>query len=161
MYDGSIKTFERITFVKGSFVIPILPDGSILITKQEQPERPPFIGLPGGAFDTPDEDPLECAKREFREETGYMSDDWELWFIHEGTSNIVSSTYFYVARKCYKFCETTLDAGEKIIIDMISFDDFLLLSEDIHFIHWPLLPYLFAARLHRDTYIALQEKFRI
>jgi len=69
MYDGTIKRFESIRFLDGAFVIPILPDGRILLTRQEQPLIAEFISLPGGSFDYPEEDPLECALRELREET--------------------------------------------------------------------------------------------
>ena len=70
LYDGSMTTFERARFRDGAFVVPILPDGTILVTKQEQPARSgAFFSLPGGSFDFPDEVPLECAKRELFEET--------------------------------------------------------------------------------------------
>ena len=90
-----------------------------------------------------------------------MSDDWELWFTAEGTNNVISYTYFYIAYGCKKIAPISADAGEKIELDEISFDEFLLLSEDPHLVHWPLLPYLFSARLHRDQYESLQKKFRI
>ena len=49
LYDGSTTTFERARFHDGAFVIPILPDGNILLTKQEQPARAgSFYSLPGG-----------------------------------------------------------------------------------------------------------------
>ena len=48
MYDGSVARFERIKFMDGAFVIPVLKNGKILLTKQEQPARKPFISLPGG-----------------------------------------------------------------------------------------------------------------
>jgi ADP-ribose pyrophosphatase len=69
MYDGTIKRFETIRFLDGAFVIPILPDGRILLTRQEQPLIAEFISLPGGSFDYPEEDPLTCALRELQEET--------------------------------------------------------------------------------------------
>lgn len=47
MYDGTIKRFESIRFLDGAFVIPILPDNRILVTKQEQPLISEFISLPG------------------------------------------------------------------------------------------------------------------
>lgn len=71
------------------------------MTEQEQPARgSAFLTLPGGAFDTVDEDPLVCAKRELYEETGYESDDYELWVMSEGSANLVVYTYFYIARHC-------------------------------------------------------------
>jgi 8-oxo-dGTP pyrophosphatase MutT (NUDIX family) len=51
-----------------------------LLTRQEQPLIPEFISLPGGSFDFPDEVPLDCAIREFREETGYTADIIVPWF---------------------------------------------------------------------------------
>lgn len=162
MYDGSIETFERIRFIDGSFVVAILPNGRILLTRQEQPARQHhFIWLPGWAFDSPDEDPIHCAQRELLEETGYASDNIELWYKHNGTSNIISHTYFYIAHDCYKIWEIESDPGEKIELMDISFDEFLLLSEDEKFIHWPLLSFLFLARLYEDKYIALKNRFRV
>lgn len=162
MYDGSFSRFERIRFSDGSFVIPILPDGTILLTEQEQPGRNhSFISLPGGGFDFPEEDPLICAQRELFEETGYASDDWELWFVSTGTANIISYTYFYVAHDVRRMTDPRLDPGEKIQLRVIDFDAFLLLSEDSTFIHWPLLRELFLARIHPEKQQQLREKFRI
>ena len=69
MYDGSYSTFEYIRYLDGAFVIPILPNGNILLTLQEQPGREKFYSFPGGSFDFPQEDPLVCAERELLEET--------------------------------------------------------------------------------------------
>lgn len=46
LYDGSIARFERIRYLDGAFVIPVLPNGRILLTQQEQPGREEFISLP-------------------------------------------------------------------------------------------------------------------
>ena len=161
LYDGSIKCFERAEFLDGSFVIWVLPNGKILMTEQEQPSRNhPFFSLPGGAFDAPDEDPLLCAKREFLEETGYVSDDWELWYVFRGTSNVLGQTYFYVARDCKKVQEIVLDGGEKINhIFELSFDEFLAFAENPDFTHWPLLRPIFLARLYREKYDELKTIF--
>lgn len=84
MYDGSHALFERARFLDGAFTIGITTDKKIVLTRQEQPSRPrPFLSLPGGAFDSPDEDPLECAQRELLEESGYISSDWEHFFTAE------------------------------------------------------------------------------
>ena len=70
MYDGSIARFERVRFMDGAFTVALTPEKHILVTHQEQPARAhSFISLPGGSFDTPEEDPLVCAKRELLEES--------------------------------------------------------------------------------------------
>ena len=69
MYDGSQEVFERIRFLDGAFVIAITPENTIILTRQTQPGRSLFYSLPGGSFDAPDENPLDCAKRELIEET--------------------------------------------------------------------------------------------
>lgn len=157
MYDGSYRTFELLQFINGSFVIGVTESGSILITYQEQPARKPFIGLPGGAFDSVDEDPLECAKREFLEETGYTSDIWELWITSEGTNNVIASTYFYIARDIYSVSEQRLDPGEKITFSFIDFDSFLSLAEDPDFSNWTIARELLLAKLYPKKYTLLKK----
>ena len=161
MYDGSREIFERMRFIDASFTVPILPDGRILLTLQEQPTRRPFISLPGGGFDFPEEDPLICAKRELMEETGYESDDWDFWHTYEGTDNVIVFTHFYIAHDCTLVRDIHPDPGEKITLLTRSFDEFLLLSEDPLFTHWTLLPHLFRARLHPEYSRELKKKFRL
>jgi ADP-ribose pyrophosphatase len=157
MYDGSIARFERIRFVDGSFVIPILPDGRILLTRQEQPGRSEFISLPGGSFDSPDEDPSTCALRELREETWYVG-TLSLWMTYHGTNNVHTEVYYYIARDCAHVSEVEADPGEKISLFSVSFDEFLELSSDPGFHHhWNLLPILYEARLHPEKKEALRK----
>jgi ADP-ribose pyrophosphatase len=77
-----------------------LPDGRILLTRQEQPGRSQFISLPGGSFDSPDEDPVACARRELREETGYTTDTLVEWMRYHGTNNVHTEVHYYIARDC-------------------------------------------------------------
>ena len=59
LYNEQFARFERIRFADGAFVVPILKNGNILLTKQEQPARDQFISLPGGGIDDNDVSPLE------------------------------------------------------------------------------------------------------
>lgn len=156
MYDGSYRTFEISQFINGSFVVGVTQEGEILITHQEQPARKPFIGLPGGAFDRVDEDPLDCAKREFLEETGYASDTWEPWITSEGTNNIIAYTHFYIARNIYQVSNQRLDPGEKIAFSFIDFDGFLELAEHPDFANWTIARELLLAKLHPEKYTILK-----
>jgi hypothetical protein len=77
---------------------------------------------------------LEEAKRETLEETGYASDDWEL-IREEGkkSGKIIWDSFYYVARNCKKVQEQELDAGEKIELRFISFEEFLALADEPRF----------------------------
>ncbi|MFZ5982648.1 MAG: NUDIX hydrolase [Patescibacteria group bacterium] len=131
MFDGSTDTFEKIWRIPTVEVIPIVGD-KIIIEEQDQPNRPGKITLVSGRADRGD-DLLEEAKRELLEETGYGSDKWELLLDHPGEGKILHQISCFIARDCQKIQEPELDAGEKIRIKMIDFDEFLMLSDDSRF----------------------------
>jgi ADP-ribose pyrophosphatase len=131
MFDGSTTTFEKIWRCPTVEVIVTVGD-KILIEKQEQPDRKDIVSLPGGRADKGD-DPLEEAKRELLEETGYESTDWSLLLTHGKDGKVIHEQYFFIARDCKKVKEAELDAGEKITTSFISFDEFLALADDPHF----------------------------
>lgn len=161
MYDGSYTTFELLRFLDGAFTIAITDEGKILITEQEQPAKDhPFLGLPGGSFDSPDEGALACAQRELLEETGYESHDWTLWHTFDGTGNVATFTYFYIARHIHQIQDIRSDPGEKIRTFTLDFEEFLMLSEDQRFHHhWSLIPLLYEARINTKKKEELRRLF--
>lgn len=129
MYDGSVETFERV--VRPDIVSVIATVGKwILINVEEQPDRPGlFYSLPGGRSEGGD--PLEEAKRELREETGYVSSDWSLWQrASAGVAWVKGPHYFYIAWNCRHEGAQKLDPGERITTKLLSFREFLMLSDD-------------------------------
>ncbi len=130
LYDGTTATFERLKRPATLLVIPEV-DGKIAIADQEQPHKGKFLSLLGGRQDN-DEDPLEGAKRELLEEAGIVSDKWELWKTVEPYNKVVWTIYIYIARNCKKVSSQNVDAGEKITVRELSFDEFIdtVLSEE-------------------------------
>ncbi|ACY46948.1 NUDIX hydrolase [Rhodothermus marinus] len=56
-------------------VIPITPDGKVVFVRQYRyGTREVSLEIPGGAVDPDDPSPLEAARRELREETGYEAE---------------------------------------------------------------------------------------
>src|SRR5258708_7335821 len=73
MFDGSKKTFERITRNDAASMIGVLPDKKIVLVWDQQPDRSGVLTPAGGGIEE-GESPEEGAKREFREETGYVAE---------------------------------------------------------------------------------------
>lgn len=76
--NGNESTREWIKHQGASAVIPVLPDGRIILVKQYRyPIHKITLEIPAGKLDVPDEDPLLCATRELSEETGYSAENIE------------------------------------------------------------------------------------
>ncbi len=149
MYDGSVKIFEKIKRLNEVSVI-VVKDGQILIQKQEQPHRDPFISLPGWRCEI-NEEPLETAKRELLEETGLTSNNILLWrTIPSPYSTIVREAFYYIAKDCQDTWSLHLDNWEKIKNYYISIDDFIMLSENESFRDTDLVSVLLRMRLHPE-----------
>jgi ADP-ribose pyrophosphatase len=75
--DGSISQREYIRHPGAVVILPLLPDGRVLLERQfRYPNGRVFIEFPAGKID-PGEEPLACAKRELQEETGYSASNWQ------------------------------------------------------------------------------------
>ena len=129
------------------------PDGAALLQHRDDKPGLPHANLwvpPGGHCDG-DESWDACAAREFLEETGYSSDNWMLWREDVPYSKIVWTIYTYIARDCVRVGSPQLDAGEKITSRLVSFDEFLMLSEDPTFHVGELSRLLLRARFDTNT----------
>jgi len=123
LFDGSKAIFEMI---KRPNTVQIIPtsDEKIFLLEEEQPTKGRYHSLIGGRQDER-ETPLECAKRELLEESGMVSDNWEMLFTYDPYSKIDWTIYVFVARNCKKIQEQNLDAGEKIQVQIATFDEFI------------------------------------
>lgn len=132
MFDGSTATFEALKRADTVVVVPITPEGKILITHEEQPYKGSFISFPGGRRED-GESVGEAAARELQEETGYEFSSLEQWQAFQPYNKINWAIFILIAKGCTKTTDTKLDAGEKITVQEISFDELLELTNDPHF----------------------------
>lgn len=88
------------------------------------------LEIPGGMVDN-GESPLEAAKRELLEETGYSSDDWEYTGKTSSNPAIFNNyTHLFVAKNCKKTASQQTDGTEDIAVHTMQLFDFLeLVSE--------------------------------
>ena len=151
MYDGSTETFEMLKRPDTAVVIPVVGD-KILILTQAQPNRPKaFYSIAGGRRGK-GETPLNAAKRELLEETGYVSRDWKLWNSVDPVGKMVWTVYTYIARDCIFWQSPRPDAGEKVSAKLISFDEFLNLADEPDFYEKELKNFLLRTRGDKKEY---------
>ena len=75
--NGHVSTLETVVHGPSTAVVPILPDGNILLLRQfRYAARGTILEIPAGVVN-PGEDPETCARRELEEETGYTAGGME------------------------------------------------------------------------------------
>ncbi|MDX1641033.1 MAG: NUDIX hydrolase, partial [Balneolaceae bacterium] len=88
------------------------------------------LEIPGGMVDE-HESPLEAAKRELLEETGYRSEKWTLLGKTSANPTFMNNyTSIFLAEECMKESEQKLDGNEDIDIHLMKLDYFLELVKN-------------------------------
>ena len=96
-------------------VAALTPEGDILLKREFRYACGCDVTeCPAGMFEK-GEEPLDVAKRELLEETGYVSDDWTyLGLTYESTSKLTNTMHLFLAKNCVKQSEQNLDPFERI-----------------------------------------------
>jgi len=75
--DGGEAIREYVVHPGAVLIVPILPDGRLVLERQfRYPVGQVMLEFPAGKID-PQEIALATAKRELREEAGYVADTWQ------------------------------------------------------------------------------------
>ncbi|MCA9392442.1 NUDIX hydrolase [candidate division WWE3 bacterium] len=124
-YDGRKEIHEVARrHVDTVDVLPITEDGKLILSKQQQPGLDPFIGFFGGRM-IEGESPLETAKRELLEESGFEASTFELLDAQNPIEKVDWVCYVFLAKGLKLVAKQSLDPGERIEFLRVTFDDFM------------------------------------
>jgi len=75
--NGKVTGREVVRHVGAVCIVPVLEDGRVIVERQfRYPIFRVITEVPAGKLDSPKEDRLAAARRELKEETGYVADKW-------------------------------------------------------------------------------------
>ncbi len=127
--NGLTKKMDRITKAGGNgdavIIVPVTEDDRYVMIIESRPniKNGVAIEFPAGMVD-PGEEPIEAAKRELLEETGYSCEkiiEMENHFQDQGCSNAIIR--IYLATGCKKIKEQRLDDTESISFVEMTYDE--------------------------------------
>jgi ADP-ribose pyrophosphatase len=127
--DGSLATREYIVHPGAVLVVPVLPDGRLVIERQYRyPLQQVFVEFPAGKLD-PGETALATGQRELKEEAGYTARDWtRLGVVHPLLSYSTEAIELYLAEGL-EHVGAALDAGEFLEVGIMSVGEMLAAVE--------------------------------
>ncbi len=156
MFRGPSKTFEIIKRQDTVVVLATVKD-KIVVIKEQQPSMDWYYSTPAGRMDVPGETPKQTAARELLEEAGLKTKKMTLWKVEQINGKVIHNVYHFVARDCYKVADQTLDAGEKIEVKLLTYDQFLALAKGDRYYRSDFMIDMLQALVDKQAYRKLKK----
>ncbi len=128
--NGHESTREVVLHDGAVAVIPLLPDGSVLMERQYRyAQGRTVLEIPAGKLDSPDEPPLAAAIRELKEETGATAETMTpLGIIVPSVAILTEKIHLYLAEGL-TFGQRKLDEDEFLNVERIPLDELMAMTE--------------------------------
>jgi ADP-ribose pyrophosphatase len=117
------KSHEMFVIESDDFVniVPLTAQNEVILVEQfRHGSKEISLETPGGLIDKAGESPIECARRELLEETGYEAESCEIIGEIRPNAAIMNNKMFYVlAKNCRKVSEPRFDFAEDIEVKLV------------------------------------------
>lgn len=122
--NGRPATREMCLHVGAVCIIPLLDDGRVLMERQYRyPHGRVFFEIPAGKLNSADEDPLEAAARELREETGAVAKKYTYLGETVPSPALISERIQMYLAEDISFVERELDADEFLDVEKVPLEE--------------------------------------
>lgn len=124
--DGRQVEFHQVDTPDFVIVVPVTEEGRFVLLRQyKHGARRVNVNFPAGTLER-GEDPLDCARRELLEETGYEAERWTACGGYVLMGNQRGSTaHLFIAHGCRKVAEPDSGDLEEMRVEMMSRDELL------------------------------------
>jgi ADP-ribose pyrophosphatase len=134
--NGDVKSYSYIDFAKGVCILPITANGEVLCIKQYRHALKSWEWeLPAGMIDPTDTTPMDTAKRELEEETGYIAEHWlELGSFYPSPGSTTEEIYLFAAAGLTP-SEQQLENSEQLDLHKLTMEELKTLIQEDKFKH--------------------------
>ena len=124
--NGKPAKREIIRHIGAVCVVPVTENKEVIVERQfRYPINQVITEIPAGKLDSKDEDRLEAAKRELREETGYVADEWtDIGIYYPAAAYSDEKITMYMAKGLHKG-EQELDDDEFLDVKSVPVKELL------------------------------------
>jgi ADP-ribose pyrophosphatase len=120
--DGrQVQGFYSIDMPDHAIIVALTIEDRIVVERNyKHGPRRVCINLPAGYLE-PGEDPMDAAKRELLEETGYVAEDWSFLgaFVEDGNRGC-GQAHIYLSRRARRIAEPASGDLEDMVIDLLT-----------------------------------------
>jgi ADP-ribose pyrophosphatase len=132
--DGQVASVQYVKHLGSVAILPVLDDGGVcLIRSRRLTVDETLIEVPAGTRE-PDESPLETARRELAEETGYRAASFEELLAYFPSPGVLSERMWIFVAKGLSAGPPAREVNEEIENLVVSWDEALAMldSREIH-----------------------------